>query len=74
VKFLHKVATIIIFFVKSKGQPHEGSAYGSSKMYKMAKLRMDHTRTRLQELENLKNRVRSTDPSSNRPASGQNNP
>ena len=66
--FLHYINFIFL------GQPHEGSAYGSSKMYKMAKLRMDHTRTRLQELDNLKTRVRSTDPSSNRPASSQNNP
>nr|SVE73977.1 EOG090X0LXA [Daphnia atkinsoni] len=41
----------------STGQPHEGSAYGSVKMYKTARHRMEHTRTRLQDLENLKNRA-----------------
>nr|CAG4642236.1 EOG090X0LXA [Eurycercus lamellatus] len=54
----------------STGQPHEGSAYGSLKMYKTARHRLDHTRTRLQELENLKNRAMA---SANRPALGQNN-
>nr|CAG4641393.1 EOG090X0LXA [Eulimnadia texana] len=41
----------------STGQPHEGSAYGSQKMWKMAWHRLEHTRSRLQELESLKNRT-----------------
>nr|CAG4638884.1 EOG090X0LXA [Cyclestheria hislopi] len=44
----------------STGQPHEGSAYGSQKMWKTAWHRLEHTRSRLQELENLKNRAIST--------------
>lgn len=58
---------LIIYLI---GQPHEGSSYGSTKMYKTARHRLDHTRTRLQELETLKNRALAA---SNRPASGQNN-
>nr|CAG4649876.1 EOG090X0LXA [Scapholeberis mucronata]SVE94034.1 EOG090X0LXA [Scapholeberis mucronata] len=53
----------------STGQPHEGSAYGSSKMYKTARHRLEHTRTRLQDLENLKNRALAT---TTRPVSAQN--
>ncbi|XP_045025696.1 mediator of RNA polymerase II transcription subunit 11-like [Daphnia magna] len=55
----------------STGQPHEGSAYGSVKMYKTARHRLEHTRSRLQDLENLKNRALA---STVRPASAQNNP
>nr|CAG4646746.1 EOG090X0LXA [Macrothrix elegans] len=51
----------------STGQPHEGSAYGAVKNYKMARHRMEHIRTRLQDMETLKNRA------TNRPPSGQNN-
>nr|CAG4635226.1 EOG090X0LXA [Alona affinis] len=54
----------------STGQPHEGSAYGSLKMYKTARLRLDHTRTRLLELETLKNRALAA---ANRPASSNQN-
>ena len=53
------------------GQPHEGSAYGSLKMYKTARHRLEHTRARLQDLENLKNRALA---STVRPTSAQNNP
>nr|CAG4644497.1 EOG090X0LXA [Lepidurus arcticus] len=41
----------------STGQPHEGSAYAAQKMWKMSLHRLDHARTRLQELENMKNRA-----------------
>nr|CAG4652361.1 EOG090X0LXA [Triops cancriformis] len=41
----------------STGQPHEGSAYAAQKNWKMALHRLDHARTRLQELENMKNRA-----------------
>nr|CAG4643661.1 EOG090X0LXA [Ilyocryptus agilis] len=41
----------------STGQPHEGSAYASVNMYKTARHRLDHTRSRLLELETLKNRA-----------------
>ena len=49
------------------GQPHEGSSYSSHKMWKTAWHRLEHTRTRLQELENLKNRTMAV----NRSAAGQ---
>ncbi|XP_046447067.1 mediator of RNA polymerase II transcription subunit 11-like [Daphnia pulex] len=55
----------------STGSPHEGTSYGSVKMYKTARHRIEHTRTRLQDLENLKNRALA---SSVRPTSAQNNP
>nr|CAG4642962.1 EOG090X0LXA [Evadne anonyx] len=51
----------------STGQPHEGSSYSSHKMWKTAWHRLEHTRTRLQELENLKNRTMAV----NRSATGQ---
>lgn len=58
-----------LHFVYHTGQPHEGSAYGSVKMYKTARHRLEHTRTRLQDLENLKNRALA---STMRPTSAQN--
>merc|ERR1712137_1072820 len=54
----------------STGQPHEGSAYGSQKRWKSAWHRLEHTRSRLHELENLKNRAIAA----NRSIQGQNNP
>lgn len=40
----------------STGQPHEGSGYASQKVLQMAWHRLEHARSRLSELERLKNK------------------
>ncbi|KAJ1524507.1 hypothetical protein ONE63_010999 [Megalurothrips usitatus] len=39
----------------STGQPHEGSGYASQKVLQMAWHRLEHVRSRVNELDNLKN-------------------
>ena len=39
----------------SSGQPHEGSGYASQKVLQMAWHRLEHVRSRINELDNLKN-------------------
>ena len=41
------------------GQPHEGSIYASQKVLQMAWHRLEHVRSRLNELEKHKNRIQS---------------
>lgn len=38
------------------GQPHEGSGYASQKVLQMAWHRLEHLRSRVNELERLKNK------------------
>lgn len=38
------------------GQPHEGSGYASQKVLQMAWHRLEHARSRVNELERLKNK------------------
>ncbi|KAK7603061.1 hypothetical protein V9T40_003060 [Parthenolecanium corni] len=40
----------------STGQPHEGSGYASQKVLQMAWHRLQHAKTRINELEKLKNK------------------
>ncbi|XP_043284283.1 mediator of RNA polymerase II transcription subunit 11 [Venturia canescens] len=40
----------------STGQPHEGSGYASQKVLQMAWHRLEHARSRVNELERLKNK------------------
>ncbi|KAF7992991.1 hypothetical protein HCN44_005772 [Aphidius gifuensis] len=40
----------------STGQPHEGSGYASQKVLQMAWHRLEHARSRVNELEKLKNK------------------
>ncbi len=37
------------------GQPHEGSGYASAKVLQMAWHRLEHARSRVKELERIKN-------------------
>lgn len=39
-----------------KGQPHEGSGYASQKVLQMAWHRLEHARSRVNELERIKNK------------------
>lgn len=57
------------------GQPHEGSGYASQKVLQMAWHRLEHARSRVNELERLKNKhlhgrstIRSTQPPPQPPA------
>lgn len=65
---------LIAFFFPITGQPHEGSSYGSLKMYKTARHRLDHTRSKLLDLENLKNRALAAAAANRPPSAQQNNP
>lgn len=40
------------------GQPHEGSGYASQKVLQMAWHRLEHARSRVNELERIKNKLR----------------
>ncbi|KAK0158123.1 hypothetical protein PV328_009166 [Microctonus aethiopoides] len=40
----------------STGQPHEGSGYASQKVLQMAWHRLEHARSRVNELERIKNK------------------
>lgn len=42
----------------STGQPHEGSGYASQKVLQMAWHRLEHARSRVNELERIKNKLR----------------
>ncbi|XP_012168745.1 mediator of RNA polymerase II transcription subunit 11 [Bombus affinis] len=42
----------------STGQPHEGSGYASQKVLQMAWHRLEHARSRVNELERIKNKPR----------------
>ncbi|XP_011165370.1 mediator of RNA polymerase II transcription subunit 11 [Solenopsis invicta] len=42
----------------STGQPHEGSGYASQKVLQMAWHRLEHARSRVNELERIKNKMR----------------
>ncbi|KAF3425792.1 hypothetical protein E2986_04016 [Frieseomelitta varia] len=42
----------------STGQPHEGSGYASQKVLQMAWHRLEHARSRVNELERIKNKQR----------------
>lgn len=44
----------------STGQPHEGSGYASQKVLQMAWHRLEHARSRVNELERIKNKSRWT--------------
>ena len=51
------------------GQPHEGSSYAAQKDEQMALHRLEHTRTRLKELESQQHNMSTNDHMINRPAS-----
>lgn len=40
----------------STGQPHEGSGYASQKVLQMAWHRLEHARSRVNELDRIKNK------------------
>lgn len=44
----------VLFTLIVKGQPHEGSCYAASKDLQMAMHRSEHVKSRLSELEKLK--------------------
>ena len=44
-----------VFYIY-KGQPHEGSGYASQKVLQMAWHRLEHARSRVNELERIKNK------------------
>lgn len=48
--------TFLIMFLA--GQPHEGSGYASQKVLQMAWHRLEHARSRVNELERIKNKLR----------------
>jgi hypothetical protein len=56
--FTQKKFILKVYF--NLGQPHEGSAYGAQKRWKSALHRLEHTRSRLHELESFKNRAVAT--------------
>lgn len=51
---LRRVSTTIFLI----GQPHEGSGYASQKVLQMAWHRLEHARSRVNELERIKNKLR----------------
>lgn len=48
------IFTLLIFFLSLSGQAHEGSSYNSQKTLQMAMHRLDHAKTRVNELEATK--------------------
>ncbi|KAI5705059.1 mediator of RNA polymerase II transcription subunit 11 [Diaphorina citri] len=51
----------------STGQPHEGSGYASQKVLQMAWHRLEHARSRVNELERVKNKYTRGQPGSTTP-------
>lgn len=47
--------SVIMYLI---GQPHEGSGYASQKVLQMAWHRLEHARSRVNELERIKNKLR----------------
>jgi len=47
-----------VLLIYITGQPHEGSGYASQKVLQMAWHRLEHARSRVNELERIKNKLR----------------
>jgi len=63
--YLHCLVIVYIIAVINRvlliyiiGQPHEGSGYASQKVLQMAWHRLEHARSRVNELERIKNKLR----------------
>lgn len=56
------------FVWKISGQPHEGSGYASQKVLQMAWHRLEHARSRVNELERIKNKHLHRTTNAQRPA------
>lgn len=54
----------------STGQPHEGSGYASQKVLQMAWHRLEHARSRVNELDRMKNKHIQNRPAGRIPAIG----
>lgn len=57
----------------STGQPHEGSGYASQKVLQMAWHRLEHARSRVNELERVKNKYTRGQPGGSTPGKSEPN-